>query len=145
RRFAARVPGNSAPTLLEDPLFAAKLSATAIEVSALEMYELQALSAHDRGASPGATASVMKIRGTELQQRVTELLLEAAGHYGHAFQPQATRPGGPVLRRHESGPHVGPIEATYAPLRYFNERAGSIYAGSNEIQRNIIAKATLGL
>ena len=70
--------------------------------------------------------------GTELSQHLTELALEAARPYGQAFQPAAGAAGGPQA-------------AAIAPLKYFNDRAGSNYAGSNEIQRNIIAKAQLGL
>lgn len=145
RAFAANAAGDTADHLIDEPLFAAKLSATAIKVAALETYELQALSAHANGGSPGASASVMKILGTELAQEVTALALEAAGHYGRAFQPQATRPGGPVHYPHAKTAQCGPVESAVAPLRYFNERAGSIYAGSNEIQRNILAKAALGI
>ena len=87
----------------------------------------------------------MKILGTELSQHITELALEAAGPYGHAFQPQAGFPGGPNLIPHDADQFVGPRSAAIAPFKYFNDRAGSIYAGSNEIQRNIIAKAGLGL
>jgi alkylation response protein AidB-like acyl-CoA dehydrogenase len=141
RRFAATVPGDSTEFLIDEPLFAAKLAAANIKISALETFELQAMNS----ASPGIAASVMKILGTELQQLVTELGLEASGHYGHAFQPQAACPGGPVQYPHAESGHVGPIYAVTAPLRYFNERAGTIYGGSNEIQRNILAKAALRL
>ena len=89
---------------------------------------------------------MLKIRSTELSQRVTELGLDVAGHYAIPFQPDGTSPGGPVAGWKPS--NVGPIGpagvASVAP-RYLNERAGSIYAGSNEIQRNIIAKAGLNL
>lgn len=144
RRFAATTPGNSTEVLAHDPLFAAKLASAEIRISALEMYELQTMSALSAGGSPGTSASVMKILGTELQQWVTELALEASGHYGQIYQPQATKPGGAVFYPHGSD-LAGPVEAAIAPLRYFNERAGSIYAGSNEIQRNILAKAALGI
>jgi alkylation response protein AidB-like acyl-CoA dehydrogenase len=130
---------------LEDPLFKAKLAAASIRLSALEVYELRVMSKLGKGESPGPAASVMKILGTELQQHISELALEAAAHYGRAYQPQAARPGGPVSLPHSDDAAVGPRSAVLAPLRYLNERAGSIYAGSNEIQRSIIAKAALGL
>jgi alkylation response protein AidB-like acyl-CoA dehydrogenase len=143
-RFAKAVPGDTTESLASDPAFANKLAAARIRISTLEVYEFRTMSAMSTGESPGANASVMKILGTELSQHVTELWLEAAGHYGRAFQPQATRPGGQVKLWHAAGPHAGPQAAALAPLRYLNDRAGSIYAGSNEIQRNILAKATLG-
>ena len=145
RNVAASAPGSSTATLLDDPLFAAKLAAASIRISALEIYELQTLSRLSSGGSPGSAASVMKILGTELQQHLTELALEAVGDYGRAYQPQATRPGSSVSLPHASGAPVGSIAAALAPLRYLNERAASIYAGSNEIQRNILAKAALDL
>jgi len=130
---------------IPDPLFDAKLAATSIRIDALEIYELRVMSKLGKGEPPGPAASVMKILGTELQQHISELALEAAAHYGRAYQPQAARPGGPVSLPHSNDVAVGPRAAVLAPLRYLNERAGSIYAGSNEIQRNIIAKAALGL
>lgn len=145
RHFAQTVPGETTDRLIDDPHFASKLAAARIRISALEVYELRTMSALSAGRSPGAAASVMKVLGTELSQHLTELAMEAAGHYGRAFQPQAVRPGGPVRLWHATGPHVGPQEAVLAPLRYLNDRAGSIYAGSNEIQRNILAKLALGL
>ncbi len=130
--------------LLDDPLFAARVAAAQVRVDVLEVYELRALTAAARGGRPGLSGSVMKILGTELSQHLTELALEAAGPYGLTFQPDAGAAGGPNLIAHAPGLR-GPREAAIAPLKYLNDRAGSIYAGSNEIQRNIIAKAQLGL
>jgi alkylation response protein AidB-like acyl-CoA dehydrogenase len=145
REFASGIPGDATAALLEDPLFKTKIAAASIRVGALEVYELRVMSKLGKGESPGPAASVMKILGTELQQHISELALEAAAHYGRAFQPQAARPGGPVSLPHSDAAAVGSRSAVLAPLRYLNERAGSVYAGSNEIQRNIIAKAALGL
>ncbi|HFH3285681.1 acyl-CoA dehydrogenase family protein [Pseudomonas aeruginosa] len=145
RQFAQHAPAERGATLADDPLFMARLAEVECQVDVLECYELETLSALSRGGSPGASASVLKILGTELQQAVTELGLEAAGHYGAAFQPQAGYPGGPVLLPHGGDGFLGERLAALAPLRYCNERAGSIYAGTNEIQRNILAKTALGL
>ena len=141
RELAAEAGGN----LAADPLFAAKLAGAQARIDVLETYEFQAMANAAKGGRPGLAGSVMKILGTELSQHLTELALEAAGPYGNAFQPQAGMAGGPNAIPHSSGPALGPRAAAIAPLKYFNDRAGSIYAGSNEIQRNIIAKAGLGL
>jgi len=128
--------------LLDDPVFRNKLALARTRISALQMFELRTLSAISSSGSPGEAASIMKIVGTELSQTLTELALEAAGPYGLAYQPVATRPGGEVHLPHaRSVP--GPEMAAVAPLRYLNDRAGTIYAGSNEIQKNILAKALL--
>lgn len=145
RQFSRSAPSDQGGSLGEDALFMARLADVECQVNALELYELETLSTLSRGGAPGACASVMKILGTELQQAVTELGLEAAGHYGAAFQPQAGCPGGPVVKPHSTGGFLGERMAALAPLRYFNERAGTIYAGANEIQRNILAKTVLGL
>ena len=142
--FARLMPGSSTRTLDEDPAFARKLAAARIRIGALELYEFQAMQAQTHGGSPGLAASIMKVTGTELSQHLTELALEAAGPHGVGYQPQAGWPGGEIQRSHASGDVVGPRFAAIAPLNYLNDRAGSIYGGSNEIQRNIIAKACLG-
>lgn len=130
---------------VDEPGFAEKLAAAQMRIDILETYEFQAMAEAQRGGRPGISGSVMKIMGTELSQHLTELALEAAGPYGTAFQPQAGVAGGPNVIPASGGVVHGPRAAAIAPLKYFNDRAGSIYAGSNEIQRNIIAKARLGL
>ncbi|WP_028080688.1 acyl-CoA dehydrogenase family protein [Solimonas soli] len=145
RRFAASVRTEDGDSMLDDPLFASRLAAARVRATTLEHYELQALSAIAGGGSPGLAASIMKIVGTELSQHLTELALDAAGFYGRAYQPQAFRPGGDVMLPHASDATNGPLAAAAAPLRYLNDRAATIYAGSTEIQYNILAKAALGL
>ncbi|WP_372786976.1 acyl-CoA dehydrogenase family protein [Phenylobacterium sp.] len=127
--------------------FTARLNALAIEIEALEAVELQILANLTQGDAPGARSSMMKTVGTEISQRLTELALEAAGDYGRAFQPHATAPGGPTPGYPPPADqgHVGPDHSLTAAAKYLNDRAGSIYAGTNEIQRNIMAKAVLGL
>ena len=136
--------GQGPRPIIHEGSFAARLAAAQVRIDVLETYEFQAMSAATQGGRPGLSGSVMKILGTELSQHLTELALEAAGPYGQGFQPAAGAAGGPNVIPHGSG-WRGPREAAIAPLKYFNDRAGSIYAGSNEIQRNIIAKAQLRL
>jgi alkylation response protein AidB-like acyl-CoA dehydrogenase len=147
RAMAASEAGDDGRPLAHDAGFMGRLNALAIEIDALEAVELQILANLSQGDAPGAKSSMMKTVGTELSQRLTELALEAAGPYGAPFQPHATAPGGPVpgFRPPADQGHVGPDHSLTAASKYLNDRAGSIYAGTNEIQRNIIAKAVLGL
>ena len=134
RQMAASELSDGAP-LAEDDGFAAKLAELEIDLTALEFTELRALAAESQGHAPGAEASILKIRGTEIQQRITELAVEAVAHYGF--------PKGPSEGDDEAG--VGPAYAVGAVDNYLQLRKTSIYGGSNEIQRNIIAKMVLGL
>ena len=135
---------------LLEPGFARKLSLAEAEILALEAAELQQMADLANGGTPGLKASMMKILGTELSQHLTELAIELAGVYVAPFQPQHTSPGGPVLvpncpEMSENVPIVGPESAVTVSAKYLNDRAGSIYAGSNEIQRGILSKGQLGL
>jgi len=143
QRIREMASASPAP-LSADPLFAARLAEAQARIDVLEVYEFRILSAAVRGGRPGIGGSAMKILGTELSQHLTELAMEAAGPYALTFQPAAGAAGGPNQIPHAAAVH-GPREAAVASLKYLNDRAGSIYAGSNEIQRNIIAKAQLGL
>jgi alkylation response protein AidB-like acyl-CoA dehydrogenase len=123
--------------LVADPSFASKLAEVEIDLTALEFTELRALAAETRGHAPGPEASILKIRGTEIQQRISELAVEAVGHYGF--------PKGPAEDDASPETLVGPVYAAGVVDNYLQLRKTSIYGGSNEIQRNIIAKMVLGL
>jgi alkylation response protein AidB-like acyl-CoA dehydrogenase len=135
KALARREQKDGAP-LLRDPLFAAKVADLEIELMALEMTVLRVLA--DAHRAPGPEASVLKVRGTEIQQRLSELMVEAAGPLALPFDP--------AYLEGETGHSV--IDDDFAaPLlpHYFNYRKTSIYGGSNEIQRNIISQMILGL
>ncbi len=137
RDIAAREVRGGAP-LGEDHRFREKVAALEVELTALEYTNLRFVSAENAGAAPGPESSILKLKGTEIQQAITELLLEAVGYYAYPYAPHAL----------EEGWNEEPIGPAYAaPLAplYFNWRKASIYGGSNEIQKNIIAKMVLGL
>jgi len=118
--------------LVTDPRFRDKLSRVEVELMALEITNLRFLDQMRRsGRPPGADVSMLKIKGTEIQQAITELMMQAAGPFAQAFRPVDSM-------------DFDHVTARLAP-RYCNLRKATIYAGSNEIQRNIIAKMTLGL
>ncbi|HET9875509.1 MAG TPA: acyl-CoA dehydrogenase family protein [Mycobacterium sp.] len=146
-RVAADQPGPGDGSLLDDPAFARRLADARIRTEVLEILEYRTLAAVAGGNNPGPASSMLKILATELSQQLTELALAAAGPRGRVYQPHATRPGGPVTEFEPppDGYISGEPWQAAAPLHYFNDRAGSIFAGSNEIQRNILAKAALGL
>ncbi len=124
--------------------FEAKLAACCARLQVLEVLEFRVMSGHGDARLNAAGPSAMKVLGTEISQHITELALEAASSWGRSYQPDATRPGGHIHLPYASG-LIGPELGAVAGAHYLNDRAGSIYAGSNEIQRGIIAKAALGL
>jgi alkylation response protein AidB-like acyl-CoA dehydrogenase len=132
---------------ITDDAFAASLAQIQIEVDALEAVELRVMSKLSRGQPPGAESSMLKMVGTELSQRVTELALEAVGVHALPYQPFAVSAGGPSpnYRLGSNQIPVGPEYSWTVAAKYLNDRAGSIYAGTSEVQRNILSKAVLGL
>ena len=133
--------------LMADTSFARRLAAAGIEVETLEGIELRTMSKLSQGDAPGAESSMLKTVGTELSQKLTELAIEAAGVYAAPFQPHTVFAGGPTpgFTPPSDGFGAGPEHSWPVTAKYLNDRAGSIYAGTNEIQRNIMAKAVLGI
>ena len=137
KSIALREQKDGAP-LLADPRFRARIAEVEIELLALEHAVLRILSEEKAGRPPGAEASFLKMRGTEIQQALTELQMKAVGWYGLPFVPEAMHAGW-------NEEPIGPDYAAPLAAAYFLTRRATIYGGSNEIQRNIIAKAVLGL
>jgi len=121
-----------------DADYARKLAEAEIALTAIEFAEHRMMAELARTGRPGAASSILKATGTEMTQRLDELSIEAAGAYAGIDQPGARTAGG-----NEAA--VGPRSSLTAMPRYLNNRAASIYGGSNEIQRNIVAGAILGL
>lgn len=138
-RQLASAPGPDGARAIDRPRFRDRLIETEIALKALEITQLRVLWDEANGTfkgRPNPTSSVLKIRGSELQQATSELLLDLVGPYALPFQDKSEG-------RNE--PAIGPDWADAVAPLYFNQRKVSIYGGSNEIQRNIIAKAILGL
>lgn len=131
----ASMVGSGGRPLFEDLAFREKLAACEIELKALELTQLRVVADEGRygKGKPNPASSVLKIKGSQIQQATTELLMEVIGPFA-----------APYDERLDSSNEAMDWTAQIAP-GYFNGRKVSIYAGSNEIQRNIIAKAVLGL
>jgi alkylation response protein AidB-like acyl-CoA dehydrogenase len=123
--------------LIDDSDFINKLNKCEIEIQALEFVELRIFSALSAGQRVGPESSILKTRGTELQQKLQELSVEAIGYWASPFVYDTFA--------NINEPSIGPDYAMTIAPSYFNGRKTTIYAGSNEIQRNIISKAVLGL
>jgi alkylation response protein AidB-like acyl-CoA dehydrogenase len=125
--------------LIETPVFRDKVALLEIDLMALDLVNYEMLVEEENGIAPGTTPNLLKIHGAEIQQRLTELMMEAAG-------PQALPYPDDVLQNMETGndPLRPDYAATLAPT-YLKTRVVTIYGGSNEIQRNVIAKAELDL
>ena len=130
-RAAAEVNGGK--PMIEDPVFQMRLSDIEMELMALEYTELRVFASMASGGMPGPESSLLKIKGTEISQSIHELQLQLASYYGGALQGEL------------SSEVLGHNFATEARGKYMYGRAATIYGGSNEVQRNVIAKAVLGL
>ena len=134
---AARQTRNGRP-LLEDPSFAARLARIEIDLENMKTTNLRMIAAVAGGGVPGAESSMLKIRGSEIRQQISAMIRRAMGPHARPFIAEALRDG-------FAGQVPGPAGAASSAARYFNDRKLSIYGGSNEIQKNIIAKMILGL
>jgi hypothetical protein len=114
-----------------------KLNKIEIDLVSAEYTELRTLAAMSAGGHPGPESSILKIGGTDIQQSLSELFVEALGYYAHPFMSESD------LLSNEK--RIGPDFAATVMPHYLNYRKVSIYGGSNEVQRNVIAKAVLGL
>ena len=124
--------------LLDEASFRRQLVETEIAVQSIEVSEQRILAELSSGKNPGPASSMLKTQGGEAMQRIDELLLQVAGVYAAPDQPAAREAGSNITP-------IGPDAVLTAMPRYLNNRAASIYGGSNEIQRDIIARLVLGL
>jgi alkylation response protein AidB-like acyl-CoA dehydrogenase len=128
-----------AAPLAEDAIFMRKVAAAEVELKALEYTELRTLASVSSGKAPGPESSILKIAGTELRQQIDLLDMEAAGYYALPYVRDQYVEDFPDEDR------IGYGTQTHSSLTYFNDRKVTIFGGSNEIQKNIIAKHVLGL
>ena len=127
KRQAQSVPrGNG--TLMDDPAFKSKVAELEIDLLAVEFTELRSLAAAASGDDPGPESSILKLKGTEIQQRIQKLTVEAGGIYSAAW-----------------GVPVGHKFARSGMQGYLGGRANTIYGGASEVQKDVIAKNVLGL
>jgi len=141
KKIAGLERSDAGQRVLDDPDFRRKLSEVQIKVEALNATELRVFAGRAAGEAMGATSSMLKLEGSQMQQAITELALEAAGVYAQPFVEDTWA----EIEGRTNAARAGPeYAATVAPM-YFNYRKTSIYAGSNEIQHNIMAKMVLGL
>ena len=124
--------------MLDDPAIRRRFAELDSQVRTIHAVEDMVLAAIGEGRDPGPASSMLKVQGTECQQKIQELAVDVAGIYAAPYQYEARQAG-------SNEGYVGPESALTATARYFNGRAASIYGGSNEIQRNIMAKLVLGL
>jgi alkylation response protein AidB-like acyl-CoA dehydrogenase len=132
RRVATKAQASGRP-LIEDQRFRERLAEAEIELQALELTQLRAITGPRGGPEIAAISSILKLKGTELQQLAADLLMEAAGPWSQSYQSTG-------VDFDEDADWAPGIEPTY-----FFARAASIYGGSNEVQRNIIGKSILGI
>ncbi len=134
----AEVELDGGESILNDPSFRTRISQAEVSLQALEFTQLRILAQEKAGQPPGPEASTLKINGTEVEQTLNELMIEAIANYAAPYPADAQDP-----ERNE--PPIGPGHTVGLMQERLLRRAATIYGGSNEIQRNIIAKAVLEL
>ena len=130
---------NEGSLLITDKRFRDRLTTLEMDLKALEFTELRILSEENKGVAPGPEASLLKIRGSEIQQRITELTMNAVGYYGISNDLAKSN-----TDRTNSN-QIRPDYSQNTAANYLNMRKTTIYGGSNEIQKNILSKMVLGL
>ena len=138
RNLATSEAADNGGRLIDDSAFRRKLASAAAALDAVEMTEHRVLAALASGQPPGPASSMLKTQGTEMMQRLDEIALEGIGVYTAVDQPEARAPGANIEI-------IGPDHGLTTTARYLNDRAASIYGGSNEIQRDIMARLVLKL
>jgi alkylation response protein AidB-like acyl-CoA dehydrogenase len=141
KRIAARERQHGRP-LIEDALFAAQIAQIEVDLWALEITNLRVLSAERNSSAAGPEASILKIKGTEIHQSISELMMRAVGPYALPFRREAMEAGWQFDPTREP---PGPRYASTLAAAYLNQRKLSIFGGTNEIQKNIISKMIVGL
>ena len=138
KRLAASTRTAELTSLADDPAFARKIAKAEIDIAAIQYTEFRILAALSQGGAPGPESSILKNLGADMSQRISELAVEAVGYYGSPHQPDARTVGSNVAP-------IGPAAALVTLPNYLNYRASSIAGGTNEVQKNIVAKLVLGL
>lgn len=138
KRIASETDDGFGSSMMENDAFKNKIASLEIDLEAIEYAELRTLASVSAGKAPGPESSILKIVGTELAQRIDEAFVELAAYHCLPFVPDQFEDG-------FQGDYISPGNSASAALTYFNNRKATIYGGSNEIQRNIICKAVLGL
>lgn len=139
RSEAMQQPSDTGASLLDDSMFAARLARLEIEAQALEITELRILEQLGQGERPGPQSSIVKLVASELRRHLDALYMSVFGYAG--LQLETARP-----LYGSCGPKpIYSSEAQVAAPRYLNSQAWSIFGGSNEVQRMIIAKSVLML
>ena len=138
KALARRELADGGGPLIEDPAFRSRLAALGVILDAVEMTEHRVLAELASGRNPGPASSMLKTQGTETRQKLDELAMEGIAAYAAVDQKAARAPDG-------GQDFIGPEHGLTAMALYLNNRAGSIYGGSNEIQRDIMARLVLGL
>jgi alkylation response protein AidB-like acyl-CoA dehydrogenase len=130
----------SGARLIDDADFADKLGNVAVQIEAIQFTEFRIMAALSKGGSPGPESSIMKNLGANMGQYLSELMVEVMGFYAVPHQPEIL--DSPATTELAA---IGPAASITAMPRYFNYRAQSIAGGTNEVQKNIVAKLVLGL
>jgi len=132
----ARAENHNGKPLLQNPHFAARVAQVEIDMRAMATSNLRIVSQAAAGGAPGLEASMLKVKGSMIRQEINDLARRAAGPYAMPFASEAVEGANDMI--------PDPLNAGPVAAQYFNNRKLSIFGGSNEIQRGIIAKVTMG-